>query len=188
MQEAYRPRHIKYSICYPRWGTPPAGVTPPSQVWFGGGYPRWAPRRVPPIPGLMGGGTWGGVPPAGVPPPSQVWWGRGTRGGVPPKTDRGWILIIIQPRIKIPESISFQNYLDHWLNWWLVELTKHLDLGFARMFQIFVDFYRPHPKMREGNVFSLSTPGARGGGGEGYPGQVQRGGVPQPGQDTWSTP
>ena len=44
-QEAYRPQHIKYSICYPRWGTPP------------------------PARSDGGGGTWGGeTPQQGYPP------------------------------------------------------------------------------------------------------------------------
>ena len=84
-QEAYRPRRIKYSICYPVRGgvPPPVGVPPlPGPMW--GGVPEvwYPPIGVPPWPGLMGGGTWGGVPPglAGPgrgtpipPPPAQVW-------------------------------------------------------------------------------------------------------------------
>ena len=101
-QEAYRPRHIKYSICYPRWGTPPIGV-PPARSHSGGtwggvppsGYP---PSQGTPQPGLMGG-MQGGVPPSGYPwpglmgvakveyPPVEVPPGPGlmggTQGGVP---------------------------------------------------------------------------------------------------------
>ena len=44
-QDGYRPRRIKYAICYLRWGTPPSrgtplpGVPTPSQVSWG--YLRW---------------------------------------------------------------------------------------------------------------------------------------------------
>ena len=74
-QEAYRPRRIKYSICYPVRGEvpPPSLGYPPGQVWWGVpevGYPC---QGTPPSPGLMG------VPEVEYPPsgyPSiQVWWG-----------------------------------------------------------------------------------------------------------------
>ena len=77
-QEAYRPRRIKYSICFPKWGTP-GRVAPQAGLM---GDLRWGTPsgRVPPWPGLMGGGTRGGVLPGRVPPltgvpPGQVWWG-----------------------------------------------------------------------------------------------------------------
>ena len=113
MQEAYRPRSMKYSICYPvrggvpspRRGTPPArsdggrgclrgvpplGYPPPARS-DGGLYPRWStPVRVPPCrstPSQVWRGCLRGVPPIGV-PPGQVWWGGypscGTPVGVPP--------------------------------------------------------------------------------------------------------
>ena len=85
MQEAYWLQHIKYSICYPKWGTP----------WQG--YPQPGLMGVPKVgyslPGLMGstcggvspagllGGTQGGVPLPGVPQPDPM---GGTWGGVPP--------------------------------------------------------------------------------------------------------
>ena len=62
--EAYRPRRITYSICYPRWGIPPAGVPPSFWPGLTGGYPRWG------IP-LSGGSPWPGligVCNVGVPP------------------------------------------------------------------------------------------------------------------------
>ena len=105
-QEAYRPQRIKYSICYPRWGTSPRpGLTgggyprwgTPSQVWWGWGLPevgyplgRGTPSQVRqgvPKVGYPPARSDGGVPEVGYPlagvPPSQVWWG-GTWGGVPP--------------------------------------------------------------------------------------------------------
>ena len=66
-QEAYRPRRIKYSICFPKWGTPRQGY--PSARSDGGYLRRGTPQL-----GLMGG-TWGGVAPSRGYPPSQVWWG-----------------------------------------------------------------------------------------------------------------
>ena len=95
MQETYRPRRIKYSICYPRWGTPRQGtplarsdggvpkVGYPRQgtPWPGlRGYPRWGT----PQPGLMGGYLRWGTPQQGTPPsgpgrstaPPQVWTDR----------------------------------------------------------------------------------------------------------------
>ena len=74
-QEAYRPRRIKYSICYPRWGTSPGRGTPP--VRSDGGYLRWGPpSRVPPPARSNRRGTRGGV----TPQPGPM---RGTWGGVP---------------------------------------------------------------------------------------------------------
>ena len=68
-QEAYQPRRIKYSICYPRWGTPPQpGLTGVTR----GGYSL---AGVPPRSGLMG------VPKVGYPQPGLT---GGTQGGVPP--------------------------------------------------------------------------------------------------------
>ena len=53
---------------YPRWGTPLQGRVPPSQVQWGGGYPRC---RTP----------WQGTPQQGTPLARSD---RGIRGGVPP--------------------------------------------------------------------------------------------------------
>ena len=86
---AHRPRRIKYSICYPRWGTPLArsdgggggtwGWVPPvaevrlpSQVQPGG-YPRWGTPQQ-------------GYPLAGVPPPSR---GTSLQGYPPARSDGG---------------------------------------------------------------------------------------------------
>ena len=96
-QEAYRPRHIKYSICYPvRGGVhPPVEVTPtigvtPSQVWWG--YLRWGT----PQPGPTGevpkvgyplarsdGGTQSEYPHRDTPQPGPMGY-QSTWGGVPP--------------------------------------------------------------------------------------------------------
>ena len=70
-QEAYWPRGIKYSICYPKWGTPHQGYPQPGLM--GWGYLRWGtPGRGTSWPGLMG------VPKVGYPPP-----------GVPPTRSDG---------------------------------------------------------------------------------------------------
>ena len=71
-------------------------------------------------------------------------------------------------------------------------------LGFFRILTYLVFFTDHIRRMREGNVFSLSTlvGGPAGGGGYlsqvqlggGYPSQVQPGGLPQPGQDRRGTP
>ena len=95
-QEAYRPRRIKYSICYLRWGTPLAGGVPPGQVsWEGtrGGIPP--PVGVPPG-YVWWRGTRGEVPLAGH-PPSQVWQGD-TQGGVPPF----WPGLMGVPEVRYP--------------------------------------------------------------------------------------
>ena len=80
-QEAYRPRRIKYSICFPKWGTP-------SRSNWGrgiqGGVP---PGRGFPQPGLMGG-TQGRVPPPARVPPGQVRWGY-LRQGTPGQAQQG---------------------------------------------------------------------------------------------------
>ena len=108
-QEAYRPRRIKYSICYPVLGgvPPPVGVPPrPGLTPWGTPQPGLT-RRVPEV-GFPHQGTpcwgtpsWGtphfGVPPSGYPlvvPPGQVWrgvpevgcphWGTPHRGNPPP--------------------------------------------------------------------------------------------------------
>ena len=67
-QEAYRPRCIKYSICFLKWGTPLAGVPPPSQVQQGGNpsQPSQVWWGVPEV-GYPLGRTWLGYPLAGVP-------------------------------------------------------------------------------------------------------------------------
>ena len=52
-QEAYRPRRIKYSICYPRWIPPSRGTPRPLLT---GGYLRWGTPQQ--------GYTLTGVPPA----------------------------------------------------------------------------------------------------------------------------
>ena len=84
-QEVYRPRRIKYSICYPVRG----GKAPPPPI------------GVPPWPGLTGGeGTRGGVPPR-----------PGSMGGYPPP---GWLDLAGVPRppcrcglTKQSETITF---------------------------------------------------------------------------------
>ena len=86
MQEAYRPRRIKYSVWYPKWGTPQQGYPParfdrggtqggepptpsrgtvwraPGQVWWGGSevVPPWLDLAV--VPPLAGPG-WGTLSP-----------------------------------------------------------------------------------------------------------------------------
>ena len=68
-QEAYRPRRIKYSIYYLRWGTSWQGYPSPGQVCLEG-CPRW------------------GTPLAGVPPSQVCLWGY-LRWGTPP-SGPGW--------------------------------------------------------------------------------------------------
>ena len=71
-QEPYRPRRIKYSICFPKWGypnsPPPAGGTP--RPGLTGGYLRWG---TPPGRGYPPTRSDSGAPEVRYPPPPQVW-------------------------------------------------------------------------------------------------------------------
>ena len=118
MQEAYRPRRIKYSICYPRWGTPWRGV-PPGQTWWGVPEVGYPPAEVPPGQIWRGEGTWGGVPPwqwyppAGV-PPGQVWPGRYLRWvspgrGTPLPAGPGWGIPLAGPGRGTPRDMDRQT-------------------------------------------------------------------------------
>ena len=125
-QVAYRLRRIKYSICYPRWGTPPPPSRgTPGKVWLGGrGYLRWGT----PWPGLTSGGypRWGtpsrGNPPrldlARVPPCGQTdgWMNGQTRVKILPsrrttytvgKNDVWTLVLVVQLEIFLLVSSNF---------------------------------------------------------------------------------
>ena len=96
MQEEYRPRHIKYSICFPKWGTPSHQGVLPTRSDGGGGYPRWdtpPPGREYPLARSDRGYLRLGTPQQGVTPPVRSngeredcpMWGTPQAGGNPPQ-------------------------------------------------------------------------------------------------------
>ena len=127
-QEAYRPRRIKYSICWPRWGPPPAGV-PQAAPW----------------PGLMGvEGTQGGAPSGRVPPhldlarvpPSPVWtWQGYPPPPPPPGVDRqmaGWM--DGQMRVKTYPSLVLRTRSVKIRNKWPARQTRYMHTAMIRKY------------------------------------------------------
>ena len=120
-QEAYRPRRIKYSICYPRWGTPRWGNPQPGVMgylrwvppigWLPSGYPLWGPPGQ-----VWQGGTWGGVPPVGVPPVRSnggyLRWGTPVSGYPLARSDRG-VPEVGYPPVGVPPVRSNGGYLRY---------------------------------------------------------------------------
>ena len=110
-QEACRPWRIKYSICFPRWGTPWPGLmggTPSGPSPMGGTYPRLGtPGRGIPHPGPRG------VPEVGYPLKrsdgwypwwgTQVWWYP--RWGTPPPGLTG-VPEVLYPPPGVPPSLA----------------------------------------------------------------------------------